>query len=63
MIEPRRAKLRKLDAFRRNLPHMSASALAAVLEAVDKEGIPDIHHRHALREARDEYSVQSTGKS
>ena len=54
MIEPRRAKLRKLDAFRRNLPHMSASALAAVLEAVDKEGIPDIHNRNALREARDE---------
>lgn len=49
----RPAKLRKLNQFRRKLPHISANALDAVLATVAQEGIPDLHHRDAMREARD----------
>ena len=48
----RASKLRRLDAFRRAVPHVSASALSAILaEALN--GILDIRHRHAMRQARD----------
>ena len=49
----RDAKLRKLDLFRRKLPHMSAQALSSVLAAVEADGVPEIHARSAFREARD----------
>ena len=46
----RASKLRKLDAFRRRLPYISASALAEVLRAVEAEGIPELHNRqHVLQ--------------
>ena len=49
----RPAKLRKLNAFRRSLPHCSASALGAILAAIKKDGLPDgPTSRGALREAR-----------
>ena len=48
----RTAKLRKLNAFRRHRPHMSASALSEVLQAVQDEGVPELHNRNHLREAR-----------
>ena len=51
--DSRANKLRKLDMFRRKLPHMSASALAAVLKVVEDEGIPEVHNRKTLQEARD----------
>jgi len=52
MDEPERhAKLRKLDAFRRNLPHISASALSKVLEECAKGSLPEVHNRRALSEA------------
>ena len=47
----RAAKLRKLNQFRRAVPHVTASALAAVLEEVSKTGIPDIHSRWDLGQA------------
>ena len=53
MADRRNAKLQKLEQFRRNLPHISASALAAVLATAEKEGIPERHSRHDIRHARD----------
>ena len=49
----REAKLRKLNAFRRQLPHISASGLEAVLSAVKNQGLPDLDSRDNMREARD----------
>ena len=51
-MEPREAKLRKLNEFRRTKPHCSASALAAILEDIKKNGIPDVTDRNSMREAR-----------
>ena len=49
----RAAKLRRLDAFRRSVPHLTASALAKVLDAC-VEGIPELGcDRNAVRMARD----------
>jgi len=56
----RAAKLRKLNTFRRNLPHVTASALAAILAAVALEGVPDVHGRMAMQEARDMQSEAAT---
>ena len=53
-------KLRKLNAFRRRLPHVSASALAAILTAVHIGSLPDLHDRSALRESRDMQAQQDT---
>ena len=49
---PRADKLRKLERFRRRLPHISARGLTAVLDEVEREGVPDSHSRRDLREAR-----------
>ena len=51
MNAAREAKLRKLNELRRSVPYISASALAAVLEACYTEGVPDLHTR------KDIYSV------
>lgn len=45
-------KLRKLDAFRRSVPYVSASALDAILSHA-KTDMPDVHNRNAMRRARD----------
>ena len=47
-------KLRRLNDFRRSLPHVTASALAAILNAVRQHGLPkgDLS-RKAFRAARD----------
>ena len=50
-MDTREAKLRRLNAFRRSLPHISASALSAVLTEVDKSGIPDAHCRSSMKRA------------
>ena len=50
----RAAKLRKLNDFRRRLPHCSASALSAIISDVRKHGLPEGGiGRNRLREARD----------
>ena len=48
----RKAKLQKLNVFRRHLPHISAAALSACLIAVSLEGVPDLTDRNSLRIAR-----------
>lgn len=47
----RAEKLRRLNVFRRSLPHISASALAAVLDEVARSGIPDLRSRYHCQEA------------
>ena len=49
----RREKLRRLNKFRRALPHVTASALSAVLCAVSLYGLPDLMDRDSMRAARD----------
>jgi len=56
----RATKLRRLNTFRRHLPHVTAAALAAILIAVRKDGLPDLNDRGALREARDLQSNANT---
>ena len=55
----RKDKLRKLNDFRRRLPHCTASALSAILADVRKNGIPG-GDRHALRFARDLQNSEQT---
>ena len=48
-----KSKLRKLNAFRRSMPHVSSAALAAILLAVAQHGVLGLCDRNAMREARD----------
>ena len=56
----RASKLRKLNAFQHKRPYMSASALADTLKGVKEEGLPDLHGRNHIREARDATCAQVT---
>ena len=48
------AKQRKLNARRREWPHVSASALSAILQSCRDQGIPEGSlHRNELRAGRD----------
>jgi len=47
----RDSKLRRLHYLGKKLPHMTASALAGVLEEVQKHGAIDLHQRKHIREA------------
>lgn len=49
----REAKLRRVEAVRRRLPHVSASALSSILAEVQQHGIPEAHGRRDLQQARD----------
>ena len=53
MAEASRAKLHRLNRFRRSVPHVSASALADILREIDEHGIPETHSRSALKRATD----------
>ena len=51
IMEDRATKLRKLNDFRRRLPHCSASALAAIIADVKEHAIPEGRtDRKAFRE-------------
>ena len=41
MMDDRAAKLRRLNSFRRRLPHCSANALAAILNDIKANGMPE----------------------
>ena len=56
----REAKLRKLNEFRRKRPHISAKALADTLQGVKDDGMPELHDRNHLRQARDLVASQHT---
>ena len=55
----RAAKLQKLNTFRRQLPHVTARALDAILDAVKKQGLPELIDRDAMREARNLESMSA----
>lgn len=47
----RPAKLRRLNAFRRSMPHVTASALSAILKAAAADELPALASRRDIREA------------
>ena len=47
----RPAKLARLEDFRRNVPFVSQSGLSAVLQQIKDYGMPELHHRKAVRDA------------
>jgi hypothetical protein len=60
-MEDRQCKLRKLDAMRRRMPHMSVSAMSALMREVKKRGLPEVHlGRKVFREARDLETAEVT---
>jgi len=61
-MSDRAAKLRKLNDWRRRLPHCTASALGAVLKEIQKNGLPEgcDLSRNAIRHARDEVAATQT---
>ena len=60
-MEESAAKARKLNDFRRRLPHCSASALGAILQAVQYTGLPEGSvGRDAMRAARDYQCNENT---
>ena len=57
----RPAKAQRLNAFRRQLPAISASALSAALKAVQAQGLPEgALSRAAFRKARDAENLEKT---
>ena len=52
MNDTRATKLRRLDRFRRRVPAVTASALAAILKTVEEDGIPELYTRKAQADAR-----------
>ena len=48
----RETKLRKLEQFRRRLPYASESALAATIADIRSHGLPELHHRRDLYDAK-----------
>ena len=51
MSTEREIKLRKLNAFRRNLPHVTGAALAAIMQEINENGLPDLLGRKQITEA------------
>ena len=49
--DARASKLQKLDQFRKSLPYVSKSALSAILNEVDRTGVPELHARKQMKEA------------
>ena len=59
-MEDRATKLARLGRLRRNLPHMSQSALTAVLREAQREPLPRVSRRDDLRFVRNAVADQST---
>ena len=47
----RPAKLQRLNTFRRGLPFVTQSALAAILDEIHQHGAPELHTRKRMKEA------------
>ena len=50
----RRATLRRLERFRRRVPHVTQAALVEILAAVEELGVPENASRANFRAARDD---------
>ena len=59
-MEKRAAKLRKLNDFRRSLPHVSARALDQIFKGIQEQGLPDLMTRDQMREATNELMTSVT---
>ena len=60
-MSERQSKLRKLNDFRRRLPHCSASAMSAILTDIKKHGFPEGGiSRHRLKDARNFQNLKHT---
>ena len=53
VMSERVAKLRRLEDLRRNNPHISASALSGVILDIEKHGLPELHCKKHVQEARE----------
>ena len=60
MAEGRKEKYQRLERFRRRLPHVSASALSSILHEVSESGVPELHNRWNMSEARDQRMQEDT---
>ena len=60
----RATKLQKLDCLRRSCPYVSQVALEALLKKVKEEGVPEVSHSKAMKEATRHYlsSMDAYGK-
>ncbi len=58
--DARLPKLRKLNELRRRCPHMTASAMSALLHHVEAEGVPELHGRSHVGEASEAELAQHT---
>ena len=56
----RESKLRRLNEFRRDVPHVSARALSAILTKAKREGLPELHSRSHITSARDISAYEDT---
>ena len=52
MSSERATKLRKLDTLRRKVPAALQSALSQILREIEKDGLPELHGRAHMVEAR-----------
>lgn len=52
-MDARASKLRRLEGLRRNNPQITASALSEVIQDIELNGLPDLHSRKHVAEARD----------
>ena len=53
-------KLQRLEQFRRRVPHVSASALSKILAEVEASGVPELHSRDDMRDARHSMATRLT---
>ena len=60
MENERAGKMRRLESLRRAVPHASASALTAVLDDIQKAGMPDLRNRNHFREATSSQMLAKT---
>lgn len=60
-IMDKRAKLRRLEDFRRKLPYISQTGLSKVIAVIREEGLPELgDRRDDIREARDTVLTEVT---
>ena len=52
--------LDELEKFRRNVPHVSKSALSAIIKRGKEYGLPELHERHHMQEATEAAMDTST---
>ena len=57
----RPAKLRRLEDLRRGNPYVSSSALSNIVKDIQQHGLPELHQRKHMQQARDARLDEHTG--